>query len=81
MSKVLLSLLIVGLVAASVSFLPVPKYGGYSVDYGHHGLYFSAAAYCSKESIEKWDCGAPCEYHPGFKPIKVYDYSLFNTPN
>ena len=59
----------------------MPKYGGYSLDYAKHGLYFSSAAYCSADSIKNWDCGEACKYHPGFKPIQVYDYQLYGETN
>ena len=81
MSKVLISAIMVALVAGSAEFLPMPKYGGYSLDYAKHGLYFSSAAYCSADSIKNWDCGEACKYHSGFKPIQVYDYQLYGETN
>ena len=83
MLQLLLSLIILGLVSGNVQFLqtPVPKYGGYDVDLATDGLYFSAAAYCTKDSIQNWNCGSPCEKHADFKVMAVYDYELFDTPN
>ena len=28
-----------------------------------------------------WDCGVPCQKHPGFTPIGVYQYKLFGETN
>ena len=85
MWQVFLSLAIAGLVTGSSTFLPETNKnlgaGAYNLTYAHHALYFSAAAYCNHEDILSWDCGPPCEFHPGFTAVNVYEYELYGeTP-
>ena len=84
MWQIFLSLIAVGTYAVQPEFLSEPKsdlgdLGGYNLTYAYHGLYFSAAAYCSKESILAWDCGSPCDFHPGFTAVQVYTYKLYGN--
>ena len=70
-----------GLVAGSSFYTPTPEMGGFTVSDGYRGVYYSAAAYCTREQILKWDCGGPCDYHPQFKVLSVTSYELYAESN
>ena len=72
--------LLFGLTTANIQFLPKTEVD-YDLNMAMDGFYFSAAAYCSKESILAWNCGDACQKHPDFEVIAVYEYSLYNEDN
>jgi hypothetical protein len=48
------------LVLASVVATAFAAPNFYSPVIGKKGIYYSAAAYCKYETLDAWNCGAPC---------------------
>ena len=45
---------------------------GYQENKANNCLYYSAAAYCKRQSILEWNCGSPCANLP-----EMHDVTLF----
>jgi hypothetical protein len=45
---------------------PIPELGGtYNYNTGLKAMYYSAASYCNKATVQDWTCGEPCETQTG----------------
>lgn len=61
----------------------------YNENTAYKGIYYSAAAYCKKSTIDDWTCGAPCYAFPNMQEItrfedfdrNIYGFSAFNQPD
>ena len=51
----------------------------YNANRGYSAVQYSAAAYCSYETIDSWSCGAPCGNHTGVGSITRIHNSTDNT--
>ena len=58
------------LVLASIIGQAMTAPNFYSVPVGRKGIYYSAAAYCKYETLDYWQCGAPCQYNTGLQNVK-----------
>jgi hypothetical protein len=53
---------------------------GYNFDESLKAVYYSAAAYCSKDSVVNWNCGQPCSLYSSVQNItriENFDTDLF----
>ncbi len=63
----------------------------YNTELGMKGLWYSAAAYCAYETLDDWNCGAPCQNlgdvdQAGFVRINnvaldTFGYAGYNNKN
>jgi Lipase (class 3) len=58
------------LVLASLVGLALSAPNFYSSNVGKKGIYYSSAAYCKYETLDNWQCGAPCMYNTGLQNVK-----------
>lgn len=51
----------------------------YSHEFAVESAYYAKAVRCSKESLEAWNCGESCDFHPNMKDVKVHQGSIIGT--
>jgi predicted lipase len=57
------------LIAASLLVSSFVSAESYSFTTGLRTMYYSSAAHCSVDVLEKWNCGEPCSKNPGVEQV------------
>lgn len=51
----------------------------YNEDISMKAVHYSAATYCTKNSVVDWGCGKPCEVNQGLTNITKIEHEEFDT--
>lgn len=51
----------------------------YDSNIATRAMYYSAATYCNKDTVQQWNCGEPCSSLSGFQEIKKIENEVLDT--
>jgi hypothetical protein len=62
-----------------LSALAVVASANYDPAIGLRTMYYSAASYCAKQTLDPWNCGEPCSVNSGLTSITFVENELLDT--